>query len=69
MQIATYVITWILSHARREEGQDLIEYAMLSGLIAAGLLALGVFLVYSNAVTGMANGIAQCIDFDPVGCV
>lgn len=63
MQITAYVVSWILSHMRRENGQDLIEYAMLSGLIAAAIVAVGI-LVYSGALTDMANGIGDCIDFD-----
>ena len=45
-----------------ERGQDLIEYAMLSGLIAAAIIAVGV-LVFSGALTSMATGISDCIDF------
>ncbi|MCH8815833.1 MAG: Flp family type IVb pilin [Chloroflexi bacterium] len=67
MQIATFVITWLQSHARRERGQDLIEYAMLSGLIAAAIVAVGI-LVYSGALTAMATGISGCIDFTAGGC-
>jgi Flp pilus assembly pilin Flp len=62
MQIATHAITWIFSRLHREEGQDLIEYAMLSGLIAAAIVAVGI-LIYSGALTSMATGISNCIDF------
>jgi Flp pilus assembly pilin Flp len=48
----------------REDGQDLIEYALLGGLIAAALVAVGVLLALTNGVTDMANGIGDCIDFD-----
>ncbi|MCJ7492455.1 MAG: Flp family type IVb pilin [Dehalococcoidia bacterium] len=45
-----------------ERGQDVIEYAMLGGLIAmAILLIVGAF---SGALGSMANGIERCIDFD-----
>jgi Flp pilus assembly pilin Flp len=45
-----------------ERGQDLIEYALLSGLIAAALVA--VFATgLSGALTSMVGGIANCIDF------
>ena len=57
------VYTWILVHLRRERGQDLIEYAMLSGLIAAAIVAVGI-LVFSTALTSMAEGISFCIDFN-----
>ncbi len=59
------VYTWILAHKpqlRRESGQDLIEYAMLGGLIAVALIGAG--LVFGPALTGMATGIGDCIDFN-----
>ena len=49
---------------REERGQDLLEYALLGGLIAAGITAAAVFLAFQGALEGMANGIAECIDFD-----
>lgn len=49
---------------RNERGQDLLEYALLGGLIAAVLGGAAVTLVMTGAVEGMANGIANCIDFD-----
>jgi Flp pilus assembly pilin Flp len=46
-----------------ERGQDLIEYALLSGLIAAALVA--VFATgLSSALTSMVTGISNCIDFN-----
>jgi len=38
------VYTWILTNLRRERGQDLVEYAMLSGLIAAAIVAVGIIV-------------------------
>ncbi len=58
------VYTWILAHLRNERGQDLIEYAMLSGLIAAALVAVLALGVLSGAVELMAGGVGDCIDFD-----
>jgi len=58
------VYTWILAHLRNERGQDLIEYAMLSGLIAAALVAVLALGVLTGAVTGMANGVSDCVDFN-----
>jgi Flp pilus assembly pilin Flp len=64
------VFSWIMvglmglrERRNSESGQDLIEYAMLGGLIAAAMLAVGV-LVFSGALTSMANGISHCIDFN-----
>ncbi len=47
-----------------ERGQDLLEYALLGGLIAAAIVAVAALGVMTGAITGMANGIANCIDFD-----
>ena len=44
-----------------ERGQDLLEYALLGGLIAVALGA-GAFLL-NQAVADMFTGIAACIDF------
>jgi Flp pilus assembly pilin Flp len=47
----------------KEHGQDLVEYALLGGLIA---LALGVAAIaFSGAIADMAEGIGRCIDFRP----
>ena len=55
------LMTWIKTY-QREDGQDLIEYAMLSGLIA--LAIVGVIILFGDALTDMATGIGECIDFD-----
>ena len=49
---------------REERGQDLLEYALLGGLIAAALTAVGVFVALQTSLTGMAEGIGACINFD-----
>lgn len=57
-----YAHAWLVSHLPRDErGQDLIEYAMLGGLLAIALMAGALLL--SPAITGMATGIGRCIDF------
>lgn len=58
------VHTWILAHLRNERGQDLIEYAILSGLIGAALAAVVTFGVLTGAIDSLAGGIGACIDFD-----
>jgi Flp pilus assembly pilin Flp len=57
--------------ARRsdERGQDLIEYALLGGLIAAAILAAVFVATLTTSVGDMAAGIGECIDFDNVDCV
>ena len=47
---------------RDERGQDLIEYSLLSGLIAIAIIAAVVTL--SGSIAAMATGIGNCIDFD-----
>lgn len=59
------IYTWaqtLLGSLRREEGQDLLEYALLGGLIAAGIVA--VLLLMTGNITDMVNNIGDCIDFD-----
>jgi Flp pilus assembly pilin Flp len=51
---------------RREEGQDLIEYALLGGLIAAAIL--GASALFTDQLEAMVDGIGECIDFDSVAC-
>jgi Flp pilus assembly pilin Flp len=50
------------SALRRERGQDLIEYALLSGLIAAGIVA--VVALFTGSLESMVAGIGRCIDWD-----
>ncbi len=59
--LIAYLKTWLSLHIRSERGQDLIEYAMLGGLIAIALAAGA--LVFSSALSSMASGIGNCIDF------
>ena len=46
MQTIMFVFSWLKARIADSSGQDLIEYAMLGGLIAAAMLAVGV-LVFS----------------------
>ena len=63
MQFATLALTWLMAHmrVRSERGQDLIEYAILGGLIAAALVAIGVLL--QTPIRHMAINIGKCVDF------
>ena len=47
-----------------ERGQDLLEYVLLGGLIAAAITAVAVLVLMTGAIEGMASGIGNCIDFD-----
>jgi len=63
MQILAYVLTTMLTKLRGERGQDLIEYALLSGLIAAALLAAFTAAWATGALGSMATEISDCLDF------
>jgi Flp pilus assembly pilin Flp len=64
--LSILIHSYIMGLLRREEGQDLIEYALLGGLIAAAIL--GVSVLFSEQVDAMIEGIGECIDFDSVAC-
>jgi Flp pilus assembly pilin Flp len=49
-----------------ERGQDLLEYALLGGLIAAAITAAAVVALMTGALESMATGIEECVDFDSV---
>lgn len=51
----------VVRFVREEAGQDLIEYAMLGGLIAAAIIA--VLLLFTGALQNMIQGIGNCVDF------
>lgn len=68
MQIITFVLTSILSRFRSERGQDLIEYALLSALVATALITVIGIGLLTGAVNNMVTAISQCIDFQPGGC-
>ena len=58
------LFSWIRMHVRNERGQDLLEYALLGGLIAAAIVAVIALGTMTDAITSMAGGISDCIDFD-----
>jgi Flp pilus assembly pilin Flp len=70
LYIASFILSRVIVGVRGiaarctgERGQDLIEYALLGGLIAAALIAAATLTGMTDAVKGMATGIAACIDF------
>lgn len=65
--LRAYTAVSTLRHRLAEQrGQDLIEYALLSGLVAASLVAG--FVLFDEAIGDMVAGIGDCINFDGVGC-
>jgi Flp pilus assembly pilin Flp len=62
------VAAWLQARIRSERGQDLIEYALLGGLIAAAMIAAIFSGVMETAINSMGAGISECIDFNGVNC-
>lgn len=58
------IVSYIMARLRTERGQDLLEYALLGGLIAAAIVAVIALGTMTGAITDMADGISDCIDFD-----
>ena len=54
-------VSGLRARMSEERGQDLLEYALLGGLIAVALLAFGV--LFTPFLATMASGIGSCIDF------
>jgi Flp pilus assembly pilin Flp len=44
------IVAWLKFYVRSERGQDLIEYALLGGLVAGALLAAAVLTGMTTAV-------------------
>lgn len=53
---------WAARLHDEERGQDLLEYALIGGVVAAAILAVGALL--SGEVTAMFQNIGDCITFD-----
>jgi len=68
--VATLNVWYLVLKAKlgSESGQDLLEYALLGGLIAMAIIAVAALGVLSGAIEAMATGIGECIDFDNVAC-
>ena len=47
-----------------ERGQTLVEYGLLTGLLAVAII--GGFLLLTQNVTVLSDAIAECINFDNV---
>ena len=63
--LMTYIRSFV---PQSEQGQDLIEYAMLGGLIALAIIGVGVAAL-TGALNGLFDGIGDCVDFDAgTGC-
>ncbi len=59
-----YMLSWVRGRLTiSERGQDLVEYAIFTGIIALTLMAVGA-LFLTGALGAMATGIGNCIDFN-----
>lgn len=56
-------VMWVRACLRSERGQDLLEYAMLGGMIAAAIIAVAAAGLMTGAISGMVDSITKCIDF------
>ena len=61
---ALTAVSGLRARLSEERGQDLLEYALLGGLIAAAITAAAVVLLMTGALEGMTGGISACIDFN-----
>ena len=64
MQLVNFAILSFIARLRSERGQDLLEYALLSGLIAAAIISLLALGILSGGVSSMVTNIRDCIDFE-----
>lgn len=64
---AVTAVSELRGRLAEERGQDLLEYALLSGMIAAALAGVA-FIAMNTAIIDMVGDIAACIDFDTTGC-
>ena len=60
--VVTYVQSLLGKLHSDERGQDTLEWAMISGLMAVALLVLAG--IFTGALTSFANGVQNCVDFD-----
>jgi len=64
VNLIAFAMAWLRVHIRSERGQDLLEYALLGGLIAAAIVALLTLGILSGGVNSMVTNIRDCIDFE-----
>ncbi len=58
-----HMLSWVRARLPiSERGQDLVEYAIFTGVIALTLMAVGA-LFLTGALASMATGIGNCVDF------
>ena len=66
---AMTAVSGLRARLSEDRGQDLLEYALLGGLIAGAIIAVAALGIMTGAIDGMAAAIADCIDFDnATGC-
>jgi Flp pilus assembly pilin Flp len=70
MRLIAYGLAWLTERMRDECGQGLIEYSLLSGLVALSLMAAMAFCValLTGALEAMLTGIGNCVDWNASSC-
>ena len=59
-----HMLSWVRAKLPiSERGQDLVEYALLSGMIALAIIGVSA-LFLTGALTSMVGGVGACVDFD-----
>ena len=64
MQLVNTAVMNLFIRLRSERGQDLLEYAMLGGLIAAAIVAILTAGIFTGGIEKMGSTIGDCVDFD-----
>jgi Flp pilus assembly pilin Flp len=62
LAILTFLATLSVQAHRDERGQDTLEWVLMSGLVAAAIV--GTLLIFTGALTTMAQGVRDCVDWD-----
>ena len=67
MRVMT-AVSGLRARMNEERGQDLLEYALLGGLIASAIVAAAVVGFMTGALETMTENLANCLTFDPEDC-
>ena len=61
---AMTAVSGLRARLSEDRGQDLLEYALLGGLIAGAIIAVALLGFMTDGISNMASAIGDCIDFD-----
>jgi hypothetical protein len=63
----TSAIASFIEDIKRDDGQDLIEYALFGGLLATIIIAIAAIMIATpalNPVKTLLSGLSGCVDFN-----